>query len=143
MLCAVESATGLEGFYRLLVLPPRRIVGVSDDEIAAVAGASRFWRCSVLVFSDAGVHRERGVDASSAQSRHRSFHGSGPVAGNGLRNSPGLGPPTSCGFPIFKLRAEIFGTAFRFDVVHTNQSGRVDHEVDEALRDLLACCDVA
>ena len=143
MLRAAESSARMEGPYRFLVLHPRHIACISDDEITAVAGASGFRRRPILVFSDAGVHGERGLVATSTESCDRPGDSDSTPACDGLWNSSGLGTSAPCGFSFFRLRADIFGIASRFNSVHSNQSCRLDHAVDEALRVLLACCDVA
>jgi hypothetical protein len=51
-----------------------------------------------------------------------------------------LGTTASGGFSFLRLRAEIFGTASRINAVHSNQSRRLDHAVDEALKDLRFEC---
>src|SRR6185369_17280264 len=143
MLRAGESPRGMEGIYPLLIFHSRCIAGIPDDEIAAVAGTSGVRWCALLVFPDAGLRGKRCLDASWTKSCDRPSDSNCAPAGDDLWNSAGLGPSASCGFPFFRLCAEIFRYASRFDAVHPNQSCRLDHAVDEALRVLLACCDVA
>jgi len=60
-----------------------------------------------------------------------------------LRHCAGLGPSTAGGSSLSGLRHEILRRSVRFRVCFSTKSARVCHEIEEALKILLACCNAA